>query len=52
MTVRILTPGAEKRNKLVAIKNPGSSPTNIATCVMAALRLKDRAYIWASCANG
>ena len=29
MTVRILTPGTEKRSKLVATKNPRSSPTNI-----------------------
>ena len=29
MTVRILTPGTEKRSKLVATKYPRSSPTNI-----------------------
>jgi 3D (Asp-Asp-Asp) domain-containing protein len=29
MTVRILTPGTEKRSKLVATKNPRSSATNI-----------------------
>ena len=29
MTVRILTPSTEKRSKLVATKNPRSSPTNI-----------------------
>jgi len=31
MTVRILTPGTEKRSKLVATKNPRSSPTNVAS---------------------
>jgi hypothetical protein len=34
MTVRILTPGTEKRSKLVATKNPRSSPTNIASGAM------------------
>jgi 3D (Asp-Asp-Asp) domain-containing protein len=38
MTVRILTPGTEKRSKLVATKNPGSSPTNIVSCVMTSWR--------------
>jgi len=38
MTVRILTPGTEKRSKLVATKNPKSSPTNIANCAMTSWR--------------
>ena len=38
MTVRILTPGTEKRSKLVATKNPRSSPTNIASGAMTSWR--------------
>jgi len=34
MTVRILPPGTEKRSKLVAAKNPSSSPTNVASSAM------------------
>ena len=38
MTARILTPGTEKRSKLVATKNPRSSPTNIASGAMTSWR--------------
>ncbi len=38
MTVRILTPGTEKRSKLVATRNPRSSPTNIASGAMTSWR--------------
>jgi len=38
MTVRILTPVTEKRSKLVATKNPRSSPTNIASGAMTSWR--------------
>jgi 3D (Asp-Asp-Asp) domain-containing protein len=38
MTVRILMPGTEKRSELVATENPGSSPTNIASCVVTSWR--------------
>jgi 3D (Asp-Asp-Asp) domain-containing protein len=37
MTVRILTPGTEKRTRLV-VTNPSSSPTNLASCVMTSWR--------------
>src|SRR5437762_1071205 len=38
MTVRILTPGTEKRSKLVATKYPRSSPTNIVSGAMTSWR--------------
>ena len=38
MTVRILTPGTKQGTKLVATKNPRSSPTNIASGAMTSWR--------------